>query len=304
LFFLKDSFAAMRIDHVPGEVVPAEVARYLDDTVAHSAIVVPMKDSHQYTTARKKVINWRNARRLAKKLVDKHVLRKRQEFGHIANHVSTHVRMLRNSRRLKACYTLLREGWRYVYYPLHVPGDMALTVRTPHLLNQLALIDYICRAVPHTHFVAIKEHPAMIGAVDATHLNELLERYDNLILLPPTINNYEVMAKADAIVSVNSKSGAEAGLIGRPVLVLGDAFYRGAPFAVAVDCLQELPDRLRKVLAVPGTHCVNKEAVHEYFARVWRHTHPGELYVSEPGNVSVFVRSLLEATSRTSPVEP
>jgi hypothetical protein len=104
------------------------------------------------------------------------------------------------------------------------------------------------------------------------------------------------MAKADAIVSINSKSGAEAGLLGKPVLVLGDAFYRGAPFAVSLDCLQELPDRLRNLLATPCMGPVNKDAVQEYFATVWRHTYPGELYVCDSSNVSIFARSLVMGT--------
>ncbi len=295
MFFLRNSFAALRVAHAPDTPVPPQVSRYLDDTISRGAIVIPLKDRHQYTTARKKIVNWRNTRRLVEKLADKHLYGKKQEFGHIGRHVAAHARMLLNSHRLRSRYVPMETCGRFVYYPLHVPGDMALTLRTPHLLDQLALIDYICRSVPDTHRVAIKEHPAMVGAMNAARLIELLQRHDNLVLLPPTTNNYKVLAAADAVISVNSKSGAEGGLLGKPVLVLGDAFYREAPFATAVDRLQDLPRQLARVLG-PGHRGSSEKATRSYFASVWRHSLPGELYVTDAENVSIFTDSMLEAT--------
>jgi Capsule polysaccharide biosynthesis protein len=171
---------------------------------------------------------------------------------------------------------------------------MALTLRSPHLLDQLALIDFLCRSVPSTHRVAIKEHPAMVGAVDSRRLIDLTRRYDNLSILPPSTNNYKVLKSADAIVSVNSKSGAEAGLVGKPVLVLGDAFYREAPFATPVDRIQDLPGRLSDAMS-PDRARPSDIDVRRYFADVWDLTYPGELYVSSPDNVETFTRSLLSA---------
>lgn len=295
MFFLRDSFAAMRIDlgRDPADD-QAAVDRYLDDTLRSGAIVVPLKDRHQYTTARKKIVNWRNARRLVEKLADKHLHGKRQDFGHIGSHVAVHGRMLLNSHRLRDRYTPLESVGRYIYYPLHVPGDMALTLRSPHLLDQLALIDYLCRSIPHGHRLVIKEHPAMVGAVDAKRLIDLLQRHDNLALLPPTTNNYKVLAGADAVVSVNSKSGAEAGLVGKPVLVLGDAFYADAPFTTPVSRTQDIPALLAQVLS-PDHQVPPSADVRRYFAQVWHHTHPGELYVPDAANIETFTRSMLGA---------
>ena len=136
----------------------------------------------------------------------------------------------------------------------------------------------------------------MVGAVDAGRMMELLHRHDNLRLLPPATNNYKVLAQAAAVVSVNSKSGAEAGLVGKPVIVLGDAFYRHAPFAIPVDRLPDLGPALLRVLA-PGYVGPSGDQVRRYFAAVWSHTAPGELYVPDPANVRVFVDSLLGVTT-------
>ena len=294
LLFLRNSFMAQRFPDDYSGSVPDELRIYLKDTIRCGTIVVPQKDQHQYTTAWKKIINMRNMRRLVEKVVDKHWHGKRQEFSHISSYVRMHARMLWNTSLLRGSYTQIKVASHFVYYPLHVPGDMALTLRTPHLLDQLSLIDLICRSVPATHCVAIKEHPAMVGALDAKRLLALLRRYDNLVLLPPSTNNYEVLRHCDAVVSINSKSGAEAALMGKPVIALGDAFYTNSPIVRTVDRVQDLPIALCEVLS-RGPSRIEREVVERYLSCVWIGSHPGELYVAEAGNVARFSQSLLAA---------
>jgi len=294
MFFLKNSFAAQQIPNVASDAPVPEVAEYLNRTLAQRAIVIPRKDRHQYTTAFRKILNVANMRRLLQKLVDKHLLRKHQEFGHIGVHVSRHARMLVNSVRLRKRYTPVGQLGAFVYYPLHVPADMALTLRSPQYLDQLSVIDFLARSIPHSHKLAIKEHPAMIGAVEGSRLMAMMDRYDNLALLPPDTNNYEVLQACDAVVSINSKSGAEALLLTKPVLVLGDAFYRQSPLVHQVDALADLPGMLHGCLA--QLQRPDPESVRRYFERVWSCTYPGELYDCQPQNIATFALSLVEAT--------
>jgi capsule polysaccharide export protein KpsC/LpsZ len=177
---------------------------------------------------------------------------------------------------------------------------MALTLRTPHLLDQLALVDYLCRSVPHTHVVVVKEHPAMVGAIDAQRVVELLKRHDNLRLLPPSTNNYAVLRAAATVVSINSKSGAEAALLGKPVIVLGDAFYRDSALVQRIDRLQDLPWAVSTSLA-RGVVPARQEAIEAYFADVWQQCVPGELYVPETENVRAFTQGLLQAILPSHP---
>lgn len=297
IFFLKNSFAALRFEGLNPTSVSDEVRDYIKCTLESGAIVVPQKDRHQYTTAFRKVINFRNLRRLTEKLIDKYIKGKHHEFGYIGRHVAVHGRMLLNSFRLRGHYTAITDIRKFVYYPLHVPADMALTLRSPHYLDQLALVDYLARIVPHTHLIAIKEHPAMIGAIDAGRLLELLHRYDNVVLLPPSTNNYEVIKAADCLISINSKSGAEAALLRKPVFVLGDAFYRGAPMVTAVERLTDLPQLLSTRIG-EATLAQGEELIGCYFEKVWRHCYQGELYIVDPDNIERFSLSMIKATKQ------
>lgn len=290
IFFVRNGFSAVPVPGPDGAVVMEVVKKYLEQTVQKQNIVVPVKDAHHYRGAAKKIIDIRNIRRLAEKSWDKYASGKREEFQYIGGHVRRHLRMFVNTARLRKFYRPLPEDTRFIYYPLHVPADAALTLRSPEYLDQYALIDFISRSVPGTHKVLIKEHPALVGAVNYSRMRDLLTRRDNVVLLEPGINNYAVLRAADAVLTVNSKSGAEALLIGKPVIVLGDAFYRASSLVHAVDRLRDLPEKIAEVLS--DKKIVDLQMIQGYFQNVWNLSFPGELYDVAPDNVMIFAKSL------------
>ena len=295
LYYTPDSFSAPDTMPTPADAVSKEVRAYLDETLQQRAIVIPQKDRHHYSAAFKKVANLRNSRRLAEKLWDQYALGKHQEFGHNLRHARVHAAMALNATRLKRLYRQLPET-PFVYYPLHVPADMALTLRSPEYLDQVATIDFLLRTIPDSHVLVVKEHPAQIGAISSNRLFELARRFDNFVLLPPQTNNYAVLARADAVVSVNSKSGAEAVLLGKPVVVMGDAFYRSCPLVFAADRLKDVPQRLRDALHAPP---FDPAKAAPYFETAWRQSVAGELYIENPQQLDVFAATLASAIAET-----
>ena len=293
IFFTHDSLRAPRPPIGSREPGP-EVDAYLREVLSQKQIVIPNKDRPHYRSAWRKVISLRNLRRFMEKAADKYVFRYNEEFQHVGGHAGRHVRMLVTAQRLRSRYSEL-PGRPFVYYPLHVPADVALTLRAPEYFDQPALIDYLARAIPLTHVLAIKEHPALVGATPHSRLVDLLTRYDNIVLLRPTINNHDVLAAADLVVTVNSKSGAEALLHGRRVVVLGDAFYRDSGVVHAVDGISNLSGAIRKVLSGPPP---SAHDVRRFFQSVWDGSYPGELYLTEPENCRLFAAALLSALKR------
>jgi hypothetical protein len=291
LFFTRNSFAAPVVAGPEELDVQGEVAAYLEQALRQQSVVIPAKDVHHYRGAAAKLTDLRNLRRLAEKTWDRHVLGKREEFEHAGGHVARHVRMFVNGVRLKPRYRTLADAGRFVYFPLHVPADFALTIRSPEYLDQCALVDRICVSVPATHCVAIKEHPALIGALPYARIAELQRRHANLVVLDPSLNNYAVLGAADAVITVNSKSGAEALLIGRPVIVLGDAFYRHCTLVRAETELARLPAAIAAALAQPAPP---RAEVARYFQGVWNRSRPGELYDLSGANVEAFAQSVID----------
>jgi hypothetical protein len=293
VFLTKNSLAAPVVPERHDAPVQADVSDYLNRAKLEQSVVIPEKDRHHYRGASAKLADTRNIRRFLEKAWDIYVLGKQEEFAYPGGHARRHLRMFANNIRLRSRYRLASESGPYVYYPLHVPADFALTIRSPEYFDQYALIDYLCRNVPHSHKVVIKEHPALVGAVSFLRIAELLRRHDNLVLLDPALNNYDVMDRAGAVVTVNSKSGAEALLLGRPLIVLGDAFYRRCRQTIALERLTDLPAAIESALATRPIQ--STDGVHGYFQSVWDRSYPGELYEMSERNIAVFAASLAKA---------
>ncbi len=290
--FVRNSFNAPRIVAPSADIgVSDNVRGYLDQALAKQQLVIPKKDSHQYRSPLRKLTDPSNIKRLLEKLFDKYVLGKSEEWDYIGWFVWRHVRMLINSLRLRLLYKPLSAAEPFVYYPLHVPNDAALTIRAPEYTDQYALLDYLARIIPHGYKLAIKEHPALVGAISYQRIRQLAKAHDNFVILNPGLNNYNVMSTAKTIITINSKSGAEALLLEKPILVLGDAFYRDAPAVITIEKLADLPSALRSALS-EGRACTATQML-EYFQRVWDSSHPGELYDDEPQNIQKFVASIM-----------
>lgn len=292
VFFTPNTFSAPRITR-GGELVSSKVRDAIANICATQSVVIPSKDRLHYRGAARKLTDLRNARRLFEKLVAKHVRGRREEFEHIGGHVRRHVRMFLNASRLTRHYRQLPTDRPFLYYPLHVPADFALTVRSPEYLDQLATIDFLCRCAPLGWRVVIKEHPALIGAIDPVRMGDLLRRHDNLLLLSPTINNHKVLSLAEVVVTVNSKAGAEALLYRRNVFALGDSFYQDSPLVTRVRTLADLPT----LLAKPRRE-IDEGGVERFFQDVWDGSYPGELYDLAPDNIAAFATSLMRCLDR------
>jgi hypothetical protein len=292
-FLMKNSFGPVDV-RVRAAEARHEVVTALENAQTQKQIVIPFKDRAHYYSLFNKVFNKHNFLRFYQKIYDKYVLQYEEEFSYIFNFTRRHLLSFVNKRILKSHYVPGLEKKPFIYFPLHVPIDVAITFRSPVFKDQLALIDYICRAAPLGYDVYFKEHPAMVGVLPAKKVEELLKRYQNLKILAPEINNYDVLSKAEVIVTVNSKSGAEGYALGKKVIVLGKAFYSNAPGFHYLADIRFLSEKIGEVISASGD---SKENIQKYFSQVWNESLAGDLYLCEPSNVKKFAQGVLQILS-------
>ncbi len=294
VFFTKNSFESPKFDVNQSKIASSKVREYINNSLKDNKLVIPKKDLHQYTSSISKVLKLSVFKRLIKKIFDKFFLRKHQEFGYIFHYVKLHLIAIYNSFFLKKLYRNFEELNNFIYFPLHVPGDVALTLRSVKNLDQLSLIENICNLANKKYKVAIKEHPAQRGTTNLKRLIFLLKKYNNLSLLDPSLNNYEVMSKSKGIITINSKSGVEAILLNKPVFVLGDSFYKHSDFVNKIERIDDLPSHLDKLVErIPN----ESKDIESFFQNIWDASKPGELYVDDEKdieNISESIHSILK----------
>lgn len=271
------------------------VHEYLGCARNQRAPVVPAKDRHHFRDmGLAKIFNRTNAVKLYRKLRYKQ-RGLRQEYEHAWKYAYRSMRMLLSRMRNNGLYAEFDENSRttnYVYFPFHVQLDYALTVRSPEYLDQLSLVRYLADILPGQCQLYVKEHPASVGGFGYRAFQELLHTRRNIRVMHPRVNSYDIIENAKLVVTINSKVGAEALMLGKRVIVLGDAFYSESALVQRINRLAELDAVVRS--ALEQDHDPAPDDVEQFFGQVWEASRAGELYVMERQNVQAFARSLAD----------
>lgn len=290
-FLIHNSFGPVSISSL-ADVSSPEVIAKIQAAQGAGEIVIPFKDRAHYLNLFEKVFNIYNFKRFYQKVSDKYILGYFEEFRYISGFTQRHLKAFINKRRLKKYYqTDINTNRPFIYFPLHVPLDVAITFRSPVFKDQMALLDLLCRSCPLGYDIVFKEHPAMVGVINSSEVLVLLKKYNNLRIMHPTVNNYKVLKEASILVTVNSKSGAEALSLGKNVIVLGDAFYTKSPLVHELRNLSQLNQKINEVLAMKS---VESDKIYRYFTEVWNHSNAGDIYVLDDQTIRSFVKKAVE----------
>lgn len=168
-------------------------------------------------------------------------------------------------------YTQFDPSIPYAFLPLHMPIDSQITVRAPQFLEQEYVVSLIARSLPDGMTLYVKEHPAAKGYTSLGMLRSIAHSHENVRLIDPNINTHDIIASAKLIVVINSTVGWEALLYGKPVVVLGNAFYRG--WGVTFDVV-DLFD-LRRIIVESLKSVTPMNKVEKFLHTAYAASYPG-----------------------------
>jgi len=299
LLFIRNSLDPLVLQVSEESEILPDVVQYIESSISSKTVVIPPKDRHHFMDMKaKKIINRDNVKKLLLKLKYKYFDGRKEEYSYIYNHVIRYLKMYVNRKKNEQLYIKYDTDCMtkcYIYYPFHVQLDYSLSVRSPEYLNQLALVEYLCQLLPPDIMLFTKEHPASIGGFEHDALKKILERNDNLRLLHPLENSYDIIKHAVAIVTVNSKVGAEALAMGKEVIVVGKAFYSESGIVHYISQIKSFECVIRDIIS-------GKKKNHEaerlkFFNCIWNNSYPVELYSMEAENVCTFASEILSYLS-------
>lgn len=296
IHFVKNSLSPVLIEETAINKIYPQVLEYLNHIKANKTIVAPLKDQHHFKDmGLSKIINRPNIIKMINKLKYKYVYGLQQEYEHISNHVLRYAKMYINRKLISKLYTNFEsvENQCFVYFPFHVQLDYSLTIRSLEYLDQLSLVEYIARILPSGVLLLLKEHPASIGGFSYGRLKALLQQNDNVKLIHPQENSYNIINNAELIITINSKAGAEALISNKEVIALGTAFYSRFSNVHFVQNLQELNTVLHEILIIGMRK--NNPAQNYLFNDIWNKSHPVELYKNDPNNIALIADVILQA---------
>ena len=273
----------------------AESNRRAEEYCSNGFVNIPVKDTHHFKDMGfLKLFAGKNFKKLFNKIYYKYISRDKEEYDAIYSYVMQNIKKLIRRKFLSPFYSYPNESEKYVYYPLHVPNDFQLFVRSPEFKNQESFIKYLGDTIPFGYKLYVKEHPAAIGANKyLATLSYLKNKYIKLI--HPKINSHTLIQNSSAVITVNSKVGVEAIMQRKPVVVVGNAFYKGKGVTYDVDRLSELSGAIKA--AIGGK--MDEEFRRSFLARAYESSYAGELYVNSQAKVEEFTNSVLSFVRKT-----
>ena len=116
-------------------------------------------------------------------------------------------------------------GEPFFYYPLHYEPESTVDVFSTFWRDQVFLIRWVASALPAGYWLYVKENPNMaIGARPLGFYREIAS-IPGVRLCATSMNSYEIIQKSRGVVTLAGTTGLEALMLGKPVLLLGHAFY-------------------------------------------------------------------------------
>lgn len=273
------------------------VEDFINSSIKSNMVIKPFKDLDKYHDVRANYL-FTKRRFLSpfKAFYRRYVINKGDELvAPLLTIFKYHVYRYINRKILKHFCSIPNVRDKYVYFPLHMPVDMQILVRSPQYYDQYYLLEYISRTLPVGYKLYFKEHPVCVGTYDFFKMKSL-SKLHNVRMIDPMVNSHELIKNSCAIITVNSKVGFEALLYSKPVITLGYSFYRGNGLTIDVTNLIELPQKIRE----SNDFKINPEKLKHFISRVYKSTFKGELYKYDYKNYSDFAKSIYECISNDS----
>lgn len=177
---------------------------------------------------------------------------------------------------------------KYVYFPIQYFRESRVTYRANAYYNQLWLIEYVARSLPHGYRLIVKDHPRRIGELPLPFPRKIARV---ATAVDHTLNSREIIENAEAVVTLNNTVGFESLMFGKPVVAFGSGFYADSEYVHGVDDIDDIDEDLFEAVHSEG---LSDEEVIEVGSAIVEGSYPGVWGDSSPENVSQFASSVFE----------
>jgi len=182
---------------------------------------------------------------------------------------------------------------KFIYYPIQYFRESRVTYRSNAYYNQMWLIEYLARSLPHGYELVVKDHPHRAGELPLTYPRKMSQ---SACMVAHTLNSREIIEEADAVVTLNNTVGFESLMFGQSVIALGSGFYADSEYVHQIGDINEIKSDLYEAVHSDG---LSEEEVIEVAAGIIGGSYPGVWGDQSEANVERFANSVLEFLNGT-----
>ena len=139
----------------------------------------------------------------------------------------------------------LPEG-EFFFFPLHMPGEAQTIIRGGQYPDDVELATRLAKIIPDSSTLVVKEHPGYEGWKQLFDLRRLLV-FPNVYLIESTVSSHELIAKAKAVITINSSVWFESFAFEKRVFCFGTGAFSGHGVCDEISNARELGSFLKTV---------------------------------------------------------
>jgi len=117
----------------------------------------------------------------------------------------------------------------YVYFPLHLQPEMSTSLLGGKYCDQVLAIEDLARVLPKDWKIYVKENPSQGYFQRDEYFFTRLMNIPNVEFVGKSVSSIELIKHSKLVSVITGTAGWEAILIGKPVIVFGQAWYLNFP---------------------------------------------------------------------------
>lgn len=114
----------------------------------------------------------------------------------------------------------------FFFFPLHMPGEAQTLIRGGQYPDDIELAIRVAKIIPEGATLVVKEHPGYEGWKQLFDLRRL-SVFPSIYLIKSTISSHELIAKANAVITINSSVWFESFAFEKKVFCFGNGAFSG-----------------------------------------------------------------------------
>ena len=212
--------------------------------------------------------------------------------------------------KYKKCLSLIYESYcrevdsdtNYIYVPLSFQPEKTSTPEAGPFSNQFLMIKMLSRFLPKNWKIVIKENPTQLLSYTghgergryAYYYDDLIS-INNVILAHLDTPQFELIDRSKAVATLTGTSGLEACIRGKPVLIFGNAWYRGCDGVFYCGTNSQCQEAITKIKA---GYQIDAQKVYYFIYCLYKNGFRGYLSVKRFANMDSGIKSNVKHLAR------
>ncbi len=165
----------------------------------------------------------------------------------------------------------------YFLFPMHYMIDANMLTQEP-FVDQIELIKNISKVLPSDIKLYVRPHPHWFASdIPVKRLKEIL-KLPNVRFISYKANIYKLIQNSLGVFTINSTTGIEALILGKPVITFGHEFYAIEGITTVIRDFWDLPDAVFKIIE-GSNYTWDNNIVKRYIYNYYKSTVPIEINI-------------------------